>query len=313
MGTQSFGCSSLPDVQNLQVNLSENGARERVTESITAATEWMPLNTGLDEGLRICAVGDVHGCSQQLQQLLDDLESRNSHYDKNILIFMGDYIDRGYDSLGAIDTVINATDRSFDECYPLMGNHEQMMRIALRAEKNDNHQLWIDNGGDSVLRELALPRHISRKTVEEFSADVGEAMGANRKLFLDTLHHHKFFGNLLFVHAGTNPKKSLEEHLSLPWDLLDSSHWVWIRYSFLFDPTGLEPMTVVHGHTPVFNYKPAISESELVKSHGPNEGKMNLDAGCFESGRLVAGEFIKDSCRLVSYYEKLTKIELQPD
>ncbi len=278
-----------------------------VLESIVEMSDWMPLDTGLEDGQRICAVGDVHGCSRQFLRLLDDLESRNAEYDRNILVLMGDYIDRGPDSLGAVDAAISAAHRSFDSFYPLMGNHEQLMRIALRAGPGDSQRLWLENGGDSVLQELGIPYGISEAEPDVFSTEIGEAWGAERKSFLDSIFHHRTFGNLLFVHAGINQEITLEEHLSQPWDLLVEKHWVWIRYPFLYKPTDLDPITVVHGHTPAFILNYQAPRTDLVTMHGPRDGKMNLDAGCFESGRLAAGEFVKDSCRVVTRYEEKKK------
>ncbi len=106
----------------------------------------------LRQGLRIYAIGDVHGCLDQLVALhyaiAADLSS--SPVSESLLIHLGDYVDRGPDSAGVnwllTGTVAPAVSRRVD----LQGNHEVMMLAALSGARGAAEN-WIDNGGNTTL------------------------------------------------------------------------------------------------------------------------------------------------------------------
>src|SRR5271156_473939 len=93
----------------------------------------LPFAGSLDK--EILAVGDIHGRSDLLAALIDEAAREPKLREKRALVFLGDLVDRGPDSLGAIDIAIGAAARiGADEDIGLMGNHEAMMRLALDAE-----------------------------------------------------------------------------------------------------------------------------------------------------------------------------------
>src|SRR5271155_3438864 len=102
----------------------------------------------------IFAVGDIHGRSDLLAALIDEAQREPRLREKRAIVFLGDLVDRGPDSLGAIDLAIGAAARiGADDGIALMGNHEAMMRLALDPETPwdvaiDALETWIPNGGD---------------------------------------------------------------------------------------------------------------------------------------------------------------------
>lgn len=92
---------------------------------------------------KLLAIGDVHGCLQSMNKLLEQLEG----YRDYIHVFVGDYIDRGPESSGVIDRLIQLQEER--ECIFLRGNHEQML---LDACFNGQLDLWLMNGGESTLK-----------------------------------------------------------------------------------------------------------------------------------------------------------------
>ncbi|HKL17824.1 MAG TPA: metallophosphoesterase family protein, partial [Halalkalibaculum sp.] len=88
------------------------------------------------------AIGDVHGCLNSLQALAEKLEK----YSDRQFVFLGDYIDRGPDSKGVVDFLLEYREKQ--DCIFLRGNHEQML---LDAYHNDDLDLWLMNGGRSKL------------------------------------------------------------------------------------------------------------------------------------------------------------------
>ncbi len=80
----------------------------------------------------IFAVGDIHGRADLLAALIEEAAREPKRREKRAIVFLGDLVDRGPDSLGAIDLAIGAAERiGADEGIALMGNHEAMMRLAL--------------------------------------------------------------------------------------------------------------------------------------------------------------------------------------
>ena len=108
----------------------------------------------------IFAVGDIHGRVDLLAALIDEAAREPRRREKRAIVFLGDLVDRGPDSLGAIDLAIGAKARiGADEGIALMGNHEAMMRLALDSSTPSEDAIealeaWIANGGDRTLAEF---------------------------------------------------------------------------------------------------------------------------------------------------------------
>jgi len=173
---------------------------------------------------KIIAIGDVHGCLQTLKALWNKLEP----YSDQPHLFIGDYIDRGPDSKGVIDFLMNV--RNERECIFLRGNHEQMLLDAY--ERGDAYN-WMLNGGESTLKsygEDVIVKDISTEHIQFYR---------DTQLFYET-------ENFFFVHAGAPPHQSLEESKQST-----SAHdfFLWGRDHLNVFDTPWEK-TVVFGHTP---------------------------------------------------------------
>lgn len=260
-------------------------------------SDWHPLDTGLAANECVVTIGDVHGCSAQLGLLLGSCEGWIAGYERTTLVFLGDLIDRGPDSLGALDLAINAASLRFDRIINLMGNHEQMLRVAIRGWFTNRMsctpmQLWRMNGADSLLAGLPAPLDMSGDPVE-VGKRLATLLGESRQQHLECLQSHHATGNLLFVHAGIHPYVGVDEFLHLPWDLVEDLHWCWIREPFLHQPVQVPGLHVVHGHTPVMeDVLPGL------EPHTRLQGKINLDSFSFHSGRVVAAEFTSTGYRI---------------
>ena len=128
--------------------------------SIRIEREVFALPRAIEPEAEIFAIGDIHGRPDLLAALLDAASAAPRREPRRKIVFLGDLIDRGPDSLGAIELSIAA--RAFigaDERISLMGNHETMMRMALdratpAAVAIDALRTWMLNGGDEVLTEF---------------------------------------------------------------------------------------------------------------------------------------------------------------
>lgn len=199
----------------------------------------------------IYAIGDIHGCHDQLLVLLAKIKAHAGH-EPFLGVFLGDYIDRGPKSREVVNQVRGlVTGRGgHGKWIALKGNHEDMLATDLAG--NDSMEMWRCNGGV--------------QTLESYKDKMGElkehaAWLASLPLMHETENH-------VFVHAGVSPRYSLAEQ---PEEVL-----LWIRNWQGDDPD--MGKHVVYGHTP---YKqPRL----LANSSG-------LDTGAFYYGTLTCGVF----------------------
>lgn len=255
------------------------------------SAEKNKLSTGLEKGHRICAIGDVHGNNRQMAALLDGFAARNDEFEQTTLVLLGDLNDRGRNSLGCFDLAIEANER-FDKVVYLQGNHEAILRIVIEQDRPEINDLWNRFGGQAVIDEIGM-KNLDFSKRAKFKASLENNIGKKRMKYLRQLDSHHHVGNLLFVHAGTNPKTSLKEHFSQKWDKAFGDHWCWIREPFLDNPVNFKDhkeLTVVHGHTPK-QRKPYRKSDNLFAAHQWHEGKLNLDGGSYASGCVTGAEF----------------------
>ena len=271
-------------------------------------SDWLPLTTGLEEDLEIFTVGDVHGYCTHLEKMLEQFSEVRTPNSQSILISLGDLIDRGPNSIGALDLMMQAGDYGFTETCTLMGNHEQMMRLSLTGKRMfefsrylpENayirpQEIWSWNGSNTTLRELDLdPLEMNHKSPEEFAQSLSLALGTERLAFLDSLLSHKMMGSLLFVHAGINPELSVEDALAEPWDCLCDDHWSWLRGEFLYTPFDRAGLIAVHGHTYPGMSLPGFDSSLMYLL----DGKINLDGGSYRTGKIAGAQFARDKYRI---------------
>ncbi len=201
---------------------------------------------------KIFAIGDIHGCAQELSELINKLPlEQNSK-----IIFLGDYIDRGPNSKDVIDQILNLKKKY--EVVTLMGNHEAMLLAFLQDPSSSMAGFFILNGGSATLASYI--HQDNQYVIPEDHLD-----------FFNSLAIYHETNNYLFVHAGVPniplSQININEHKH---DLL------WIRESFLNSSFRWDKM-IVHGHTPQ-------------KSPEKTNYRINLDTGCVFNGALTALE-----------------------
>ena len=222
----------------------------------------MPTAPMLPPGLRIYAVGDVHGRFDLLSEMacLIEADLRASRPERAIEIFLGDYVDRGPQTREVIDWLMD-TQPVTDERICLYGNHEDMMLKAL--DQPSAMPVWEVNGGDATLASygVAVPPVSPAAANDAFVA----AFPQRHLQFLSALPRRVEFGSYLFVHAGIDPDRPLDDQ--------DPNDLIWIREKFHRSEADFGRI-VVHGHTPV-------REPEF----RPN--RINIDTGAVFRGRLT--------------------------
>jgi serine/threonine protein phosphatase 1 len=244
----------------------------------------MPANA--PAGTRLYAIGDIHGRLDLLDGLMDLIESDNNNRSpaRTILIFLGDYIDRGPDSKGVVDFLVSARQRrnllSGDQLSPppppfgflfLKGNHEHLILSFLHSPATSG--IWLRVGGESTLRSYGLEIDFVQEALLQGQAGLLKVSAMLRSLLPDD--HLQFYqalepfyraGDYFFVHAGINPRVPLESQSEE--DLL------WIRDDFLNCPDNFGAV-IVHGHTPT-----------LMPCDLPT--RIGINTYAFKTGRLSA-------------------------
>ncbi len=221
----------------------------------------------LPPGIRVYAVGDIHGRLDLLLDLealiLEDIAARPVEY--AMAIYLGDYVDRGPNSRGVLEHLLKA-DRDGLARKFLRGNHEETF-IDYAADPALIRS-WKKFGGLETLHSYGVDvRDLMRGGgLEEAHAAFLASVPQEHMAFLESLDPILTLGDYCFVHAGVRPGVPLAQQS--PDDLL------WIREEFLRYRGPFEKV-VVHGHTPV-------DEPEWL----PN--RINVDTGAYLTGKLTA-------------------------
>lgn len=219
------------------------------------------------KGCRAFAVGDIHGRLDLLNQLLDKIEAdiASREPSQNVVVFLGDLIDRGPDSAGVVERLRTWEPRDGKAIF-LCGNHEESLLRILAGEGNVLAD-WLRFGGAECLASYGTsPSTIRSQGKDEALATIRAAIPGEHLAFLNSFADTFRFGDYLFVHAGIRPGIDLSAQAKA--DLR------WIRQGFLEDQTK-HGFVVVHGHT--------ISQSVEER---PN--RIGIDTGAYRTGRLTA-------------------------
>ena len=199
------------------------------------------------ENGRVFIIGDVHGCLEILKRLMDKIDW---HPEEDRLIFLGDYIDRGQDSRGVINYMLELLSVStLVGC--LMGNHENLFLDYLAGGKPE---AFLLNGGSM--------------TLESYQRHGENPIPPDHLVFLQNLLPWIELEEYYVVHAGFRPGLSVQEQ--------NLEEMLWIRDAFIFSDYDFGKQ-VIFGHTPF--PKPLIMDN-----------KIGLDTGAVYGNRLTCLE-----------------------
>jgi serine/threonine protein phosphatase 1 len=219
----------------------------------------------LPDGLRIYAIGDIHGRADLLAALLRQIDVDCTLYPSSrpIMVFIGDYIDRGPASREVLDLLLEC-ERTKEAVF-LKGNHETFVQRFLSEPAVLDE--WRLCGGLETLVSYGLKPPISPGVPEQtqLAKELAKAIPRRHLEFLESLNLTFSCGDFLFVHAGIRPGVPIRKQSEA--DLL------WIREEFLSSEQRFEKF-VVHGHTPV-------------RTPDIRSNRINIDTGAFATGRLT--------------------------
>lgn len=242
------------------------------------------MRAAVPPGTRVYAVGDCHGCADLLHALhaaiLEDsarADAEGAGAARRVVVYLGDYVDRGPDSRGILDLLIEAPLPDFEAVH-LLGNHELFMCRFLDGE--DVAAVWMINGGVATLRSYGLDVAKLTGTGEdtgELRRALADALPEAHCAFLRDLAPSHVEGDYFFVHAGIRP--------GLPLEHQHEEDMLWIREPFLGSDAD-HGKVVVHGHTPT-------AEPDV------RANRIGIDTGACYGGRLTALALEGDTRRFV--------------
>lgn len=224
------------------------------------------------EDRRIYAVGDSHGCLEQLHRLhekiLEDAEKASES--TKVVVYLGDYVDRGPDPCALVTDLIQSPLPGF-ECHHLLGNHEEFLLRYL--DQPSDPWSWLLNGAETTLRSYGVD---VLAALAKYDNGQGDPDGLHRSFCKRLPRTHLVFyrglrlsheeGDYYFAHAGVHPARTLAAQRRQ--DLL------WIREPFLDYEAPLAKV-VVHGHTP--GNRPVVRIN-----------RIGIDTGACYGGPLTA-------------------------
>ena len=207
------------------------------------------------------AIADLHGrfdlLEMALVKIVDHAELPAT------LVTLGDYVDRGPDSRQVIERLMGGLNDEDWRLICLKGNHEDIMWQTCRGIVPDCGW-WLTNGGGATL--------ISYGQQQGDEADV-TIVPAEHLRWIERLPLMHVDNHRIFVHAGVNPKNSLDKQ--------DPQDVIWKIYDHR-DDSGYGQRHIVHGHD--------------AHAHGPilKRNRTDLDTLAWRTGRLVIGVFDND-------------------
>ena len=204
------------------------------------------------------AISDIHGCAKTFRKLVEDVLALSKSSDE--LYLLGDYVDRGPDSKGVLDYIMQLKADGY-QMTVIRGNHDQLLFDAVHNQDvSDN---WTMNGGASTLLS--------------FKVDQASEIPPEYYKLIGGMEYYAETESAFLVHAGFNFKA--------PNVFEDYNSMMYIR-NMSIDNSIIGYKKIVHGHTP-------IPLSDIRRAVDSGEQELNIDNGCVfgaveEYGNLVA-------------------------
>ncbi len=226
-----------------------------------------PRLWSLPEGERVYAVGDIHGRLDLLDLLLERMEADDAARGpaKTSLIFLGDLADRGPDSRGVIERLMQLS-KAGPEVVFIAGNHEELMIRVWQGDRGSAGTFNRAGGRATLLSYGVAAEDYDRWDLGEMTEAAGRAIPKAHIDFLNGFKDWHLTGDYLFVHAGIRPGYAIDEQ--------DTTDLRWIRRDFT-DSDEDHGMMVIHGHT-------------ITAEVDERANRIGIDTGAFASGVLTA-------------------------
>lgn len=182
---------------------------------------------------RIFVIGDIHGCNDEPRVMLEHLEKKEHLHDEDVVVFLGDYIDRGPSSKEVVDLLLAFKQKHANSRF-LRGNHEAMLADFLQGGNNLGFS-FLRNGGVETIQSYGV--QLADAAPDHFSS----VLPPDHLDFFNNLETIVEFDQFICVHAGLNPRRTLDSQVD--------AETYWIRDEFISNPHPFGKL-IVFGHTP---------------------------------------------------------------
>lgn len=229
----------------------------------------MGVGPATPAGTAVYAIGDIHGRADLLAELHAGIAANAARRPatRRVLVYLGDYVDRGPDVAGVIDTLLDRVPEGFEPVY-LIGNHERMMLDFL--DDVTCGPLWLRNGGERTLASYGIDYEPSEtpdlQRLRGLQGVLRYRLPRRHLEFLQSLQLFHIEGDYAFAHAGIRP--------GVPFEAQEENDLLWVRGLFLRS-TRDHGKVVVHGHT-------IVPEPEVLSN------RIGIDTGAWYTGRLTS-------------------------
>lgn len=233
------------------------------------AIPFRPLDTArVPDGVRVYAIGDIHGRHDLLTALLAKIEADDAARGaaETQIVFLGDLVDRGPDSAAVVETAM-ALKAAGRNVRFLAGNHEEVFIKACRERDSKTLRFFLKIGGDATLQSYPITRaEYIDLDIEQLAERLETLVPEAHLAFLEGFENMIIVGDYAFVHAGVRP--------GVPLDQQKTSDLRWIRDEFVGQRGDLEKV-IIYGHT-------------IYEDVDERGSRIGIDTGAYDSGKLTA-------------------------
>lgn len=256
------------------------------------------------ERMKTFAIGDIHGHYDQMMRLFDQLmfgKNPPANPNKDIFVFMGDYVDGGPDTKAVLDELISLKEQ-FPHWKFLFGNHEHLLLDAFNPKHPvyGDYYLWWNQGGEETLNSFKPPRSFG---LSDYERSIMQNTDLITKEYLDFMKGLDLYyenDDYFFIHAGVMPGLSLDKFKKkidklTPETITEGDYGyygIWVRDEFLISEEDWGKK-IIFGHT-VFPYTCYLKTGpHTIGAYGEPlvmDNKIGIDQMHHNEGEMIAVE-----------------------
>lgn len=227
---------------------------------------------------RLLVISDIHGCLIELEELIKKVNLSR----QDTIVFLGDNVDRGPNSVGVVFKIRELKEQGYD-VITIKGNHEEMLMYCI-SKYSTKEEVFASSDFNVILNNGTLST-----LIEYYSLNRVDKLNFMNEL--NSYGNYYIDGPYLLVHAGISP--------NIPMASQVEGDLRWIREGFIDQDYHGLPYTVIFGHTPT-RY---LNTSEEFKIWYNND-KIGIDCGCVFGGKLACLDVFNNIEYYVNGYVK---------
>lgn len=232
------------------------------------------VTTGPRPAQPVFVVGDLHGHAKLLEEMLEHIDAviGAEQLANPLLCFVGNLLDHGKDSAGAVRRMQELTNEFPSNVICLMGNHEQMLLEFLNAPRA-RHARWLREGGAETCRSFDIDvegEEIDPEQADALAEALSTAMGQELLAWLAERPRSVRSGNVTVCHAGADPARPMDDQTDRV--------LIWGHPEFITRPR-VDGEWIAHGH-------------HVVERAQFGEGRISVNTEAWRTGLLSCAQIM---------------------